>query len=153
MTWIKCQVCREETSKYKCPQCTIQYCSVGCFKNHKETKCVSSQMVTTDSITTPTTQNSQRNKEINIIFEPEDDEEATEDTLSLQQLQELGECPDLHQMLENPYLRDMMTSLTRADNPRTAMDKAMQKPIFTEFVDQCLNIIGDKNCADSLPWS
>lgn len=95
----------------------------------------------------------QEHKELDVYFKPEDDEEATEDTLSKDQLQELGECPDLRQLLENPHLRDMMTGLTRADNPRIAMDKAMQEPIFTEFVDQCLSVVEDKECEDSLPWS
>lgn len=25
--------------KYKCPTCYIKYCSVACFKKHKETPC------------------------------------------------------------------------------------------------------------------
>ncbi|OWF40253.1 zinc finger HIT domain-containing protein 3-like [Mizuhopecten yessoensis] len=155
MTWIQCQVCEEETSKYKCPKCALQYCSVGCYKNHKETNCVSLQETKKpECSSTVTTEGSQSyDKEMDILFKPEDDEEATEDTLSVHQLQQLGKCPDLHKLLENPHLRDMMTGLTKADNPRTAMDKAMQEPIFTEFVDQCLNIVEDKDCEDSLPWS
>ena len=34
----KCQVCSPELdkpSKYKCPQCTIRFCSLECFKKHK----------------------------------------------------------------------------------------------------------------------
>ncbi|XP_033747394.1 zinc finger HIT domain-containing protein 3-like [Pecten maximus] len=154
MTWIRCQVCEEETSKYRCPKCALQYCCVSCYKNHRETKCVSLQeKIKTESISTLVSHNIQPSKEIDVFFKPEDEEEATEDTMSIQQLRELGECPDLHQLLENPHLRDLMTGLTRADNPRTAMDKAMQEPIFTEFVDQCLSIVEDKDCEDSLPWS
>ncbi|THG16415.1 hypothetical protein TEA_005858 [Camellia sinensis var. sinensis] len=36
----KCQVCDEAQSKYKCPTCLIPYCSVVCFKKHKEVPCV-----------------------------------------------------------------------------------------------------------------
>ncbi|KAF2233236.1 hypothetical protein EV356DRAFT_577687 [Viridothelium virens] len=31
-----CKVCDEQPSKYKCPQCRIPYCSIGCFKTHKQ---------------------------------------------------------------------------------------------------------------------
>ncbi|KAL6214426.1 hypothetical protein ACLB2K_013860 [Fragaria x ananassa] len=36
-----CQVCNEAQSKYKCPSCRAPYCSVPCFKKHKETPCAS----------------------------------------------------------------------------------------------------------------
>ncbi|KAG5514697.1 hypothetical protein RHGRI_035924 [Rhododendron griersonianum] len=36
----KCGVCDEAESKYKCPNCLIPYCSLVCFKKHKEVPCV-----------------------------------------------------------------------------------------------------------------
>ncbi|CAK9140820.1 unnamed protein product [Ilex paraguariensis] len=36
----KCQVCDGSQSKYKCPACLIPYCSLICFKKHKEIPCV-----------------------------------------------------------------------------------------------------------------
>lgn len=35
----KCLVCDENESKYKCPKCSIPYCSLVCYKKHKE-ECV-----------------------------------------------------------------------------------------------------------------
>ncbi|XP_049412159.1 uncharacterized protein LOC125875116 isoform X2 [Solanum stenotomum] len=35
----KCQVCDEVQSKYKCPNCFIPFCSLVCFKKHKEIPC------------------------------------------------------------------------------------------------------------------
>ncbi|KAK6002388.1 hypothetical protein QM012_002026 [Aureobasidium pullulans] len=32
-----CGVCRQNESKYKCPSCQLRYCSIACFKQHKET--------------------------------------------------------------------------------------------------------------------
>lgn len=32
-----CEICTEIPSKYKCPVCRIKYCSVVCYKVHKET--------------------------------------------------------------------------------------------------------------------
>ncbi|WRX09190.1 zinc finger protein [Theobroma cacao] len=35
----QCQVCNQAQSKYKCPSCLVPYCSLACFKRHKETPC------------------------------------------------------------------------------------------------------------------
>eukprot|EP00122_Pirum_gemmata_P018366 Pgem_evm1s17197 len=35
----KCGVCNEQEFKYKCPKCKLRYCSLACFKIHKETPC------------------------------------------------------------------------------------------------------------------
>jgi CBS-domain-containing membrane protein len=50
----------------------------------------------------------------------------------------------LKDMLSNPHLRQLMTSLVHSGNPDTQLEKAMQEPIFTEFADTCLNIIDNK---------
>mmetsp|Transcript_41750 Transcript_41750/g.61532 ORF Transcript_41750/g.61532 Transcript_41750/m.61532 type:complete len:230 (+) Transcript_41750:73-762(+) len=31
-----CEVCQKEPSKYKCPKCMTPYCSLPCFKKHKD---------------------------------------------------------------------------------------------------------------------
>ncbi|XP_039043768.1 zinc finger HIT domain-containing protein 3-like isoform X2 [Hibiscus syriacus] len=36
----QCEVCNQAKSKYKCPSCLVPYCSMPCFKTHKETPCV-----------------------------------------------------------------------------------------------------------------
>lgn len=35
----KCLVCNEAVPKYKCPSCLVPYCSLACFKKHKEIPC------------------------------------------------------------------------------------------------------------------
>ncbi|KAK7471012.1 hypothetical protein VKT23_002427 [Stygiomarasmius scandens] len=35
----RCQVCEKEESKYNCPKCPMLYCSVTCYKTHKESNC------------------------------------------------------------------------------------------------------------------
>ncbi|CED83374.1 Zinc finger, HIT-type [Phaffia rhodozyma] len=34
-----CQICKTNASKYKCSTCQVVYCSVPCFKKHKEESC------------------------------------------------------------------------------------------------------------------
>lgn len=31
-----CAICTNDSSKYKCPKCKISYCSLSCFKKHKD---------------------------------------------------------------------------------------------------------------------
>ncbi|KNZ76676.1 hypothetical protein J132_09209 [Termitomyces sp. J132] len=38
----KCEVCSENQSKYTCSACFALYCSVPCFKRHKDKRCLSS---------------------------------------------------------------------------------------------------------------
>ncbi|KAF7298430.1 hypothetical protein MKEN_01368100 [Mycena kentingensis (nom. inval.)] len=40
----KCRVCTTNESKYTCsaPGCSIDYCSVACYKQHKENSCIAS---------------------------------------------------------------------------------------------------------------
>ncbi|KAI7906226.1 uncharacterized protein BX663DRAFT_499322 [Cokeromyces recurvatus] len=36
---VVCKVCENQESKYKCPTCHIAYCSLTCYKKHKEIPC------------------------------------------------------------------------------------------------------------------
>ncbi|KAL2933058.1 Zinc finger HIT domain-containing protein 3 [Bienertia sinuspersici] len=44
----QCKVCNEAKSKYKCPACLLPYCSLACFKKHKETPCATAKSVLPD---------------------------------------------------------------------------------------------------------
>ncbi|WOO81494.1 uncharacterized protein LOC62_03G005017 [Vanrija pseudolonga] len=35
-----CEVCEVQTSKYRCSACPVRYCSVACYKTHKDGACV-----------------------------------------------------------------------------------------------------------------
>ncbi|XP_053297906.1 zinc finger HIT domain-containing protein 3 isoform X2 [Pleuronectes platessa] len=43
-----CSVCSEQTPKYRCPACKIRYCSLGCYKLHKDTCLPVTQPTPTD---------------------------------------------------------------------------------------------------------
>ncbi|KAH8995237.1 hypothetical protein EDB86DRAFT_2804565 [Lactarius hatsudake] len=36
-TRAQCRICNEKESKYTCSSCLVEYCSVACYKRHKET--------------------------------------------------------------------------------------------------------------------
>ncbi|XP_069166016.1 uncharacterized protein [Procambarus clarkii] len=59
----KCQVCTEAVSKYKCPKCRVKYCSVVCYKTHRQDECHASS-TESDIIFEIDTQGSTSDKQI-----------------------------------------------------------------------------------------
>lgn len=53
----------------------------------------------------------------------------------------LGHSQELRNMLHNKHLREMMKEIDSSEDPGKLLVQAMQIPIFTEFVDECLRIV------------
>lgn len=53
-----------------------------------------------------------------------------------------GQCKTVHDMLANPYLRHLLVELDTSSTPQQALRRAMNIPVFVEFVDQCLRMCG-----------
>ncbi|XP_004076652.2 zinc finger HIT domain-containing protein 3 isoform X1 [Oryzias latipes] len=133
-----CSVCKEQTHKYRCPVCRTRYCSLDCYKKHKDI-CLPAERTTPlnydckDSVSTapvePWSVEDLLNGD-NII-----------DKVPLQKLQLLGQSKELCDLLCNPHLRRLLRSVDSAENKDAAMRAAMQEPLFTEFSDQCLKIV------------
>ncbi|XP_037324047.2 zinc finger HIT domain-containing protein 3 [Pungitius pungitius] len=137
-----CSVCSEHTPKYKCPACKIRYCSLGCYKTHKDT-CL------------PVEQPAPIDPEATDYFNTETwsvedllHEEDIVDKVPLQRLKLLGQSKELRDVLCNPHLRELLRSIDCADSKADAMKAAMQEPLFVEFSDRCLKIV--ENEAKSL---
>ncbi|XP_048770085.2 zinc finger HIT domain-containing protein 3-like [Ostrea edulis] len=140
-----CEVCQSSTPKYKCPKCVIRYCSLSCYKIHKENVC--SQLLPDDAQDKKptTTESHEAPKKI-----PEFDLKETEDRVRPETLQCLRENPDLLLALENPHLRSLMTNLVSSNNPSEDMERVMREPLFLEFSDQCLKVV-DNNSPMKVP--
>lgn len=48
---------------------------------------------------------------------------------------------ELKQCLENPHVRKILQLLDKSPHPDQLMQECMLEPIFTEFVDACLNVV------------
>lgn len=131
-----CELCGTELSKYRCPKCKILYCSVACFKSHKEKQC----QLLTDQSNEKHSYKEEREMSDNSL-----DEEDTEDKVPVEKLQRLGESHEVRQMLENPHLRSLMIGLVESKDPGHTIEAAMQEPIFLELADECLDLIKDEN--------
>ncbi|XP_058239390.1 zinc finger HIT domain-containing protein 3 isoform X2 [Hemibagrus wyckioides] len=133
-----CVVCSEQIPKYRCPVCRIRYCSLGCFKKHKnEDSC---QPVKEAPPPAPCPDSSQSRAE---PWTDEDllDEDSQSDRVPLQKLQLLGKSKELMTLLQNPHLRNLMLSVDSATDKSKAMKQAMQEPLFVELANQCLQTI------------
>ncbi|XP_034746823.1 zinc finger HIT domain-containing protein 3 [Etheostoma cragini] len=131
-----CSVCSEQTPKYRCPACKIRYCSLGCYKRHKDTCLPVEQPEPTE----PKVKDS-FNTETWTVEDLLQEEEDIVDKVPLQRLQLLGQSKELRDLLCNPHLRQLLRSIDGADSKADAMKAAMQEPLFVEFSDQCLKIV------------
>ncbi|KAM4727178.1 zinc finger HIT domain-containing protein 3 isoform 2-T2 [Anableps anableps] len=130
-----CSVCSEQTPKYKCPSCKIRYCSLGCYKKHKDT-CLPVEKPASPS---PEYKDAAGSEPLGM-----DDllhEDDIIDKVPLQRLQLLGQSTELRDLLCNPHLRQLLRSVDHAESKEAAMKAAMQEPLFLEFADQCLKVV------------
>ncbi|XP_067864280.1 zinc finger HIT domain-containing protein 3 isoform X5 [Heptranchias perlo] len=112
-----CRVCEQQPPKYRCPRCGLRYCSVGCYKKHKDDcKPQESGSVTTISELSPVLKGIMRQ-----------DGKA--------------ESEELKSLLCNPHLRQLLLTVDKAEDKESIMKTAMQEPIFVEFADRCLQTV------------
>nr|CAG4644474.1 EOG090X0JQ4 [Lepidurus arcticus] len=136
---VTCEVCQADRSVYKCATCGIKYCKVACYKLHKEKTCeVQNQP---DASLSSVAQFSQPTS-VTYTY-------PTEDTVPVEQLALLKNDEYLNQCLENPHLRQILISLVNNPNPKSAMQSAMQEPIFLELADACLKVV---DTSSNLPY-
>merc|ERR1712098_760588 len=142
---VLCEVCRIQEKKYKCPTCKIFYCSLGCFKTHKESQI--------RRCSPPDTQGQSLSNEDGSNF-PDGEEEGflfqTPDTVPLETLQLLAQSEKLKNLLENPHLREFLTILDSSEGKGRLMRRAMKEPLFVEFVDCCLEVIDPESAQKEL---
>ncbi|XP_061389536.1 zinc finger HIT domain-containing protein 3 [Musca vetustissima] len=137
---MECIVCHEVTNKYKCPKCFGQYCSLQCYKVHKD----SPECVLKVNETESTKADAPDDEEEPTVHEPF----KTEDTVPKDKLQMLGNSESLKNLLYNPHLRNLLTEIDTAPNAWKAIRAAMQEPLFLEFADECLQIVEPQNQED-----
>ncbi|XDB60666.1 PREDICTED: zinc finger HIT domain-containing protein 3 [Capra hircus] len=138
-----CVVCLEKP-KYRCPACRVPYCSLPCFRKHKE-QCKPATGPVEKKIRSALTAVTQKPVE----NEDDDDDSVAdflnsdeeEDRVSLQTLKNLGESAALRSLLLNPHLRRLMVDLDQAGDKAELMRACMREPLFVEFADCCLRIV------------
>ncbi|XP_031552890.1 zinc finger HIT domain-containing protein 3-like isoform X2 [Actinia tenebrosa] len=133
-----CQICKESPFKYRCPSCYFLYCSLPCFKSHKENICeleTGKRKKESENVDT-----GQQEGQIS-----NDENSEDEDRLSLSDLKKLEKCGVIESMLKNKDIRKMITNIDGAQDPEMVLRTSMKEPIFMEFADQCLSVVESKN--------
>lgn len=125
-----CEICKDCISKYKCPRCEILYCSVKCFKTHKELPCLKIIKNVTASKTEP----------IDIRTDLSVNDE-NDDTIPQEKLQLLEKSDAMVALLKNPHLRQLLTGLDCSTQKENLISNLMKEPIFVEFADKCLGCV------------
>ncbi|WCJ38155.1 Zinc finger HIT domain-containing protein 3 [Euphorbia peplus] len=163
----QCQVCEEAEFKYKCPSCLLPYCSLGCFKKHKETPCVKPVPNTHEKpVGTISVSNlSVANPELPVKRPLTVD--ATTQILQEPQLQAIACCNEIRNALSDERIRNLISSIDSAADPESVsvlsfhltgtfmvlvlrpvlnygqeLDKAMEVEAFRLFTDKILSSVG-----------
>eukprot|EP01103_Thecamoeba_quadrilineata_P016668 TRINITY_DN5628_c0_g1_i1.p1 TRINITY_DN5628_c0_g1~~TRINITY_DN5628_c0_g1_i1.p1 ORF type:complete len:139 (-),score=26.73 TRINITY_DN5628_c0_g1_i1:88-504(-) len=126
-----CQVCSSAESIYKCPNCRLPYCSVSCFKSHKE-KCI----------------HEEKQPESNAVQEPTsiDFSETGGGILTEDDLKNLAHSPDLIDHLQTDQeLQKFIRLIVAEDTPEKQMrlmdGLITEYPQFTHLCDEILDIL------------
>ncbi|XP_014662217.1 PREDICTED: zinc finger HIT domain-containing protein 3-like [Priapulus caudatus] len=126
----KCQVCSAQRQRYRCPTCRIPYCSVACFKVHKENRCEAKEEV---ARTAP------RGGGGDVRVEDAIGESG--DRVASETLDWLRSSEEVKDLLSNPHLRAIIRELNASASVPQFIDKCMREPIFTEFANACLRSV------------
>ncbi|XP_015239133.1 PREDICTED: zinc finger HIT domain-containing protein 3 isoform X2 [Cyprinodon variegatus] len=136
-----CSVCSEQTPKYRCPSCRIRYCSLGCYKKHKDT-CLPAEKPASQS---PASKDAAGSEPWSVEDLLQEDDII--DKVPLQRLQSLSQSTELRDLLCNPHLRQLLRSVDDAESKDAAIKAAMQEPLFVEFADECLKVVENEGNA------
>lgn len=136
-----CVICLEKP-KYRCPACRVPYCSVNCFRKHREQCNTETRLVEekTPAFTAEAIKPEENKDDDESVADFLNSDEE-QDRVSLQNLKNLGESAALRSLLLNPHLRQLMVTLDQGDDKAKLMRACMQEPLFVEFADCCLSIV------------
>ncbi|XP_031502150.1 uncharacterized protein LOC116265585 [Nymphaea colorata] len=125
----QCQVCEEVQSKYKCPICLIPYCSLACFKKHKEVPC--SKPSISEAKLVPV-----------VIPERPLQVDKQDWLLQKKQYELLASSDQIRDALRDEKLREIICKIDCSTNGYDELEKAMEGGSFREFADKILSFLG-----------
>ncbi|KVH94207.1 zinc finger HIT domain-containing protein 3 [Cynara cardunculus var. scolymus] len=128
-----CKVCEEAESKYKCPACLIPYCSLVCFKKHKEISCVK-PVPAPENDTTST------------ILPPVDVDRACyvddiSDVLPHSQLECIALSNEIRDAMKGKELQELIRNIDCSADAEAELDKAMKQEEFRLFTEKILRMV------------
>ncbi|CEG37721.1 Predicted MYND Zn-finger protein/hormone receptor interactor [Plasmopara halstedii] len=125
----QCEVCKTAEAKYKCPTCRSPYCSLVCYKKHKETPCEPEPVPDKHQEMLQSTPASAA-----IDVDEEDAEKLTEEQLSV-----LKTSESVRKMLANPSITMALKQIECSQDMMKTLEKALLDPTFATFMYQALD--------------
>ncbi|KAL9318255.1 hypothetical protein ACSQ67_014772 [Phaseolus vulgaris] len=123
----QCKVCNEAPSKYKCPSCYIPYCSLGCFKKHKELPCVKPQPLL-ETITTAVS-------ESHVVVE------ETSEVLQKFQLEAIASSSEIRDSLNDKALQELICRIDSSSNAEDVRTFFFPVSYTPRFIHHYWNLI------------
>ncbi|KFK29428.1 hypothetical protein AALP_AA7G133200 [Arabis alpina] len=161
-----CEICDKVVSKYKCPSCLIPYCSLACFKIHKETPCAKPSSTEEKPAASPTKEvpversvlveeandgvektqlkaNASSANEVQVArpINIEEEKYVVEKT----QLEAIASYSEIREALKDEALKKLICSIDSSSNPIQELDEAMGGEAFRVFTDKILSNICKSN--------
>ncbi|KAK4272963.1 hypothetical protein QN277_021448 [Acacia crassicarpa] len=127
----QCQVCNDNQSKYKCPSCYTPYCSLACFKKHKEIPCAKPSPPS--ELKTTTIAESHVQKSI-VVDDPSE-------VLQKSQLDAIASSGKIRSALKDKALQELICSINCSPDAENVLDKAMAEEPIRLFVEEILSVI------------
>ncbi|KAF5458274.1 hypothetical protein F2P56_022312 [Juglans regia] len=125
-----CEICNETQSKYKCPACLVPYCSVVCFKKHKEIPCAKPVPSEEKSTADP---ESHLERTLNV--------EEPGNVLQKLQLEAIASSSEIRDALKDENLQKIIRNIDGSPDAENELDKAMEVEVFRIFTDKILSNI------------
>ncbi|XP_010438381.1 PREDICTED: zinc finger HIT domain-containing protein 3 isoform X2 [Camelina sativa] len=157
-----CEICKNVVSKYKCPSCLLPYCSLACFKTHKETPCAKPSS-TEENPASPAkevpVERSVVVEEANDVVEKTQHKasaaspakeipvarplhvEEEKFVLEKAQLEAIASSSEIREALKDEALQKLIYNIDSSSNPLQELDEAMRVEAFREFTDKILSNI------------
>ena len=134
---LHCAVCQDATPKYRCPTCKIQYCSVACFKQHKEAGCekptVPGQVVLAKPRATIPVLDERGS------FDPDS-------AVPVESFERIRHSEELRNMLRDERLQKLVKRVDTADDPERELGALLKSDAdFEAFVHKMLVQIGHRD--------
>nr|AFK35496.1 unknown [Medicago truncatula] len=141
----QCQICHKAQSKYKCPKCYLLYCSLACFKKHKELPCVDptpSETKTADleshvekpSVVDNAVVEAPVEKPLVVV-------DKTGEVLQQFQLEAIASSSEIRDALNDKALQELICQIDCSSNAENELDKAMADEAFRLFTNKILSTI------------
>ncbi|XP_021275191.1 zinc finger HIT domain-containing protein 3 isoform X2 [Herrania umbratica] len=137
----QCQVCNQAQSKYKCPSCLVPYCSLACFKRHKETPCTKPKS-TEENSGTPSVKSESANVAETTSVKLESSNDAGTPSLKPESSKERStSSSEVRKALKDEHLQKLISDIDSSPDAMNELDKAMGVDVFRIFSDKILSAI------------